>query len=212
MKQHLRALLADHQLDAVAAYARERTRTLGDLTALTYDPDAQVAWRAVEAMGIAAAHIAEDNPERVREQLRRLLWSLREEAGAICWRAPEAMAEIVSMCTPSFPEYVPIVVHLLVDTAEEDLAHFRAGMLWAIGRLGPLASNHLTDVLPVVTAALDHSEAQVRGMAVWALARVGQLAPLIQRKALLTDSGAVAFYADGTLVRRTVASLLPNPQ
>jgi len=202
----------DHQLDAVAEYARVRTRTLGDLTALTYDADAQVAWRAVEAMGIAAARIAEDNPERVREHLRRLLWSLREEAGAICWRAPEAMAEIVSMCAPSFPDYVPIVVHLLVDTAEEDLAHFRAGMLWAVGRLGPLASSHLTDVLPAMSAALDHADPQVRGMAVWALARVGQLAPLIEREVLRTDSGTVVFYADGALSHCTVASFFPDPQ
>ena len=39
--------------------------------------------------------------------------------------------------------------------AEEDLEHFRAGVLWAIGRLGSLAGEHAADVLPAILAALD---------------------------------------------------------
>lgn len=210
MRRRLRELLVERRLEELVALASERTRVLGDLVALTYDADSQIAWRAVEAMGLAAARIAATDPERVRDHLRRLLWTLREEAGAICWRAPEAMGEIVRVCAPAFSEYAPIVVHLLVDAADEDLEHFRSGMLWAIGRLGLFATAHLTDVLPAMIAALDHSDAQVRGMAVWALRRVGHVAPLTQRDELLVDPGIVELYEDGVLTRRTVAELLPH--
>jgi AraC family transcriptional regulator, regulatory protein of adaptative response / methylated-DNA-[protein]-cysteine methyltransferase len=212
VKHHLRDLIAAHRLKEIAELARARSRILGDLTALTYDADLQVAWRAVEAMGLAAAGVAEKNPERVREHLRRLLWSLREEAGAICWHAPEAMAEIVRMCEPAFAEYVPIVTHLLVDTAEEDLAHFRPGMLWAIGRLGHIATDQVADVLPAMLAALDHADPQVRGMAVWALGRVGQTTALAVRAGLHRDDGKVRFYNNGTLSETTVRAIRENQQ
>lgn len=180
---------------------------LGTLVSLTYDADVRVAWRAVEAMGVVAARLADEEPGAVRELLRRLMWLITEESGAICWRAPEAMAEIVARCPDSFGDYVPIVVHLLLETAEEDLAHFRAGILWAIGRLGPLAAPLVDEVLPAVRAALDHPDAQVRAMAVWCLGRIGRADVLVDRAELTSDEGGADVYEDGLLRRTTVARL-----
>lgn len=206
-KREIRALLREGDLDAVARLAERRRRVLGDLVPLTYHPDACIAWRAVEAMGLAAARISDDDPDAVREQLRRLFWLITEESGAICWRAPEAMAEIVRHRPGLFGEYVPIVMHLLLEMAEEDLAHFRPGVLWAIGSLGTLAAAHLDEVLPAIVAALDDSDAQARGMAILALERVGRGDLLAGREALLDDDGAVELYEGGTPRRSSVGEL-----
>jgi HEAT repeat protein len=194
-------------MDAIVEAAGESRRVLGDLVALTYDASPLIAWRAVEAMGRAAARIADEDADGVREQLRRLHWLLHEESGGICWRAPEAMAEIVRQRPSLFADYVPIVTHLLLELAEEDLAHFRPGVLWAIGRLGALAGEQIGDVLPKMVAALDDPAPQVRGMAVWALARVGAEAALVARPDLLDDAGPVEVYEDGDLARTTVGHL-----
>ena len=207
MKRELRKLLAERQLDAIAELAARRKRVLGSLISLTFDADPQVGWRAVEAMGVAAARIADVEPGPVREHLRRLMWLLSEESGGICWRAPEAMAEIIHHRPALFADYVPIVFHLLLEMAEEDLRHFRAGIMWAIGRLGANGEECVSEVLPAITTALDYPDSQVRGMAVWCLVRLGQTGILAGLPDLRTDNGAVDLYEDGVLTRTCVGQL-----
>jgi hypothetical protein len=204
----LRELLVERRMNEIVEEAGRSRRVLGVLVALTFDSAPLIGWRAVEAMGLAAARIADEDPAFVREQLRRLHWLMHEESGGICWRAPEAMAEIVRQRPALFADYVPIVVHLLRELADEDLAHFRGGVLWAIGRLGGLAAEQVADVLPAIVTALDDPAPQVRGMAAWALGEVGQGALLAGRRDLLEDRGAVERYEGGRLAGTTVGGMV----
>jgi len=208
LKRILETSLAAGRLDEIERLAEERSGVLGALVPFTYQLDPLLAWRAIEAMGRAAARVAERSPGAVREHLRRLMWLITEESGGLCWRAPEAMAEIVSRRPAEFADYVPIIVTLLTEMAEEDLAHFRAGILWAIGRLGPLAEAAVEDVLPQVTAALEHPDPQVRGLAAWALARCGRAELALASPALTLDQGPVELYENGALTRTSVAALI----
>jgi len=208
MKARLRELLDQGQVERIADMAAGKRRVLGTLVSLTYDADSQIAWRAVEAMGLAADRVARDNPEYVRNHLRRLYWLLSEESGGLCWRAPEAMAEILHHQPQQFVDYVPIVVSLITSMADEDLDHFRAGVLWAIGRLGPAAGDHVPAVLPAIHSALDDSDPQVRGMAVWCLGQLGLAQHLADRPDLLEDQEPVDFYENGILRRTSVGELV----
>ena len=207
MKKQLRNLLEHRAFDELADLAGRKRRVLGLLVSLTFDRDPLVGWRAVEAMGVATDRIAEDDPDCVREHLRRLYWLLSEESGGVCWRSPEAMAEIVRRRPQMFGDFVSIVVTLIEEMADEDLDHFRAGILWAIGRLGSLAREELDDVLGTVEACLDNDDPQVRGMAAWCLRQCGRGEVVATREALLSDSCAVDFYQDGELARVTVSDL-----
>jgi len=208
VKKHLRELLQQRDYEEIVDLAERKRRTLGTLTSLTFDPDPQIGWRAVEAMGLAAARIAESSLPYVRNHLRRLNWLISEESGGICWRAPEAMAEIARHRPDLFDDFIAIVVSLLLTLAEEDLAHFRAGVLWAIGRLGPAAGGHIKAVIPAITSALDDSDPQVRGMAAWCLGEIGEGGLLDGRANLLRDEGAVDFYEEGLLNRTRVSDLV----
>jgi methylated-DNA-[protein]-cysteine S-methyltransferase len=207
LKRNLHELLDQGHLDQIAEMALRKRRVLGILVSLTFDPDPQIGWRSVEAMGLAASRIADDDPAYARHHLRRLYWLLSEESGGICWRAPEAIAEIVRHKPTLFADYVPIVVSLIREMADEDLAHFRAGILWAIGRLGDIANDHIQAVLPTITSALKNSDPQVRGMAVWCLGNVGQTKLLANRPDLLADEAPVDLYEDGSLTRTSVRDL-----
>jgi HEAT repeat protein len=208
LKTTLRGLLEDGLFERIADLAAERRRVLPSLVSLTFDTDPLICWHAIEALGVAAQRVARDDPDFVREQLRRLYWLISEESGGICWHAPEAMAEIVFHEPELFVDYLSIAVHLLVSIEEEDLAHFRAGALWAIGRLGPLAGDHVDRVQGAVIAALDDPDPQVRGTAAWCLGRVGKAASLADRSDLLSDDASVALYVDGTLERRNVSEVV----
>jgi hypothetical protein len=207
MKKRLRQLLQQQDTHEIAELAGRKRRVLGALVSLTFDRDPLIGWRAVEAMGVAAERIARDDPDCVRDHLRRLHWLLSEESGGICWRAPEAMAEIVRRSPALFRDYVAIVVSLIEEMADEDLRHFRTGILWAIGRLGPIPDKELDAVLPRVKACLDHPDPQVRGMAVWCLGQRGRGELVANRDDLLADEAPVALYEEGRLVGVSVGEL-----
>ena len=208
MKKALRELLDQGDLEQVADLAMRKRRVLGSLIAATFDADAQTGWRAVEAMGLATSRIAQSDPQYVRSHLERLYWLLNDESGGICWHAPQAMAEIVRHNPKLFADYIPIVIFLLLNMEEEDLGHFRAAILWAIGRLGTVAGDQIQEVLPAITEALDNADPQVRGMAVWCLVHTGQSKRLVDRPELLSDTGTVDVYEHGFLHRTSVRNLV----
>lgn len=208
MKAHLRELLEASAFDDIAELAARKKRVLGLLVSLTFDPNPLIAWRAVEAMGTGAERIAVDNPDYVRSHLRRLQWLLNEESGGICRHAPQAMAEIIRRRPQVFSDFIPLVVSLLTSMAEEDLAHFRAGVLWAIGRLAPVAGDEVEAVVNVIADGLEESDPQARGMAVWCLIQAGRQDLLKDRSDLRSDDGTVELYEDGMLDSTTVSALM----
>lgn len=207
VKTRLRELLDTRRIEEIVDLAGRQRRVLGTLLSLTFDAEPLIAWRAVEAMGAAAARIVDDDPDYVREHLRRLRWLISDESGGICWHAPEAMAEIIHRRPALFSAHIPIVVYLFRVMEPEDLVRFRAGILWAIARLGDIAANEVEAVLPSIAACLDDPDPQVRGMAVWCLAQSRRTEPLKARSDLLSDAGTAVLYLDGHLVRRSVAEL-----
>ena len=207
LKDRLYSLLVEGSLEQIAGMAERKKRVLGSLVSLTYDPDPLISWRAVESMGLACDRLADGDPDCVRQHARRLYWLISEESGGICWRAPEAMGEIVHRRPKLLADYVPIVVFLLREMAEEDLEHFRSGILWAIGRLGTACADHAAEVLPAITDALSHADPQVRGTAVWCLSSLGRGNSLKDRPNLAADEGPVTFYVDRHLVHTNVANM-----
>ena len=207
MKSAVRELLADGKLEEVAQLATERRRVLGSLIALTFDPDLQVVWRAIEAMGMAVVKVARFDKSYAKEHVRRLYWLITEEAGAVFWRAPECMAECCARLPALFRSHIPIAFHLLETLEEEDLEHFRPGTLWAIGRLIDDARDDLPTVLPLVVEALDRPDSQTRGMAVWCLGQVGEVGLLEGRTDLLEDQGLVHLYRRRVVEERSVGLL-----
>lgn len=208
VKTHLRELLDSWQIDGIVDLAGHQRRVLGTLLSLTFDAEPLIAWRAIEAMGAAADRIAADDPEFVREHLRRLRWLISDESGGICWHAPEAMAEIIRRRPAMFSDHIPIIASLLQVMEQEDLVRFRAGILWAVGRLADATANEVEAVLPSIVACLDDSDSQVRGMAVWCLAQLRRTEPLKARSDLRSDDGSADLYADGHLVCRSIAELV----
>lgn len=207
VKDTLGGLLRRGDLEAIASLATQKRRVLSGLLSWTYDTDPLIAWRAIEAMGLAAERIVATEPGKVREHLRRFLWLLSDESGGVCWRAPEGLAEIVSRLPDQFPEYIPITVSLIDNIEPEDLPPFLPGTLWAIGKLAFLGGEHINDVFQSVISALVATDSQVRGMAVWCLQELGRIDIISEHGHLLTDDGPVEVYEDRHIHHTTVKEL-----
>ncbi len=207
LKTVLREHLVQGNLEEVAGMVLERRKVLGTLLGLTFDSDLEVVWRAIEAQGMAAERLSKKSPAYVREHVRKLYWLITEESGACFWRAPECMAECGARLPRLLQSHIPIAFHLIETLEEEDLAHFRPGALWAVGRLVAHAEDHLPGVLPLVFQALSDPVSQSRGMAVWCLRQVGEGAAMSEFPALLDDDGLVHLYRNGSVEETTVARL-----
>ena len=205
-KKQLRAHLDAYDLAAIAELAAHRGRVLSHLVALTYEGDLLIAWRAIEAFGLAAAAAAERDPEFVRGHLRRLLWLLSDESGGIGWRAPELIGEVLHHHPVMFAEFTPPLISVL-DLEAEDAPPFRAGALWGLGRVAERAPQLIRPAVPLVAPCLDDPDPQVRGLAVVCLGRLGHGAMLAPRPRLLADEGNVMLYRDGGLTIATVEEL-----
>ena len=62
VKEQLRDCLVNQDYDTIVHLAGTTTRVLSFLTALTYDEDRLVSWRAIEAIGLAAAREPAPSP------------------------------------------------------------------------------------------------------------------------------------------------------
>jgi hypothetical protein len=211
MKPMLKTWLADGRLDLVEDAIARRHRLLGTLFTLTYDSDPLIVKRAIEAYGRAAARIAASRPEFVREHLRRLFWLITDESGGIAWHAPEAIGEVIRNRPEEFLDFVPLLVSVL-DLEPEDLVRFLAGTLYAIGRLAEAAPESLSGeqrrwIRGQAERALASPDPQVRGMALWCLARLPGADAAETAWSLAADAGPVVLYVDGQIETTTVARL-----
>jgi len=204
VKTQLLECLQKGDFERIAALAQDHKRILSLLTAITYEPDDLIAWRAVQAMGTAARVIAINDPEYVRVHLRRLNWLVNDESGGIGWRAPETIAEIIAQCPGQFDEFISPLFHFL-DLEQEDAIRFRPGVLWGIGRVGLPAAT--LPVLHLIWDCLKDPLAQTRGLALWCLDQTGYTGPIPDLQSLCSDQEPVLLYANEILQSSTVARL-----
>lgn len=200
-KESIVALLEDRKLDELAGMVVRKRSTLRYLNRLLYDPAALVRWRAVEAMGMVADRLAEEDPEAVRVILRNLLWSINDESGGIGWSAPECIGEIIYRRPEMFPEFASVI---LSYTDEEML---RRGVLWAAGRIAQARPELVREALAELAAFLDDTDPVVRGYTLRLLSIAGERPDFGRYGHLLDDRNIVPVYEDGCLKEVTVAEL-----
>lgn len=202
-KATVRGLLMRQDWPGIRRLAGHSRRVLSLLLGLTYDPDETVAWRAAEGLGVAAAVVADQDPEFVQGILRRLMWSLNDESGSIGWKSPQAMGAIVA-CRPNlFPEFAPLVISLL----ELEEAAFRPGTLWAMGRIGARDANLVRQGILRMARFLADPDPETRAYACWCAGWVGAQETLPVLQALAGDPAEVAIFEQGQLRRRTVGQV-----
>jgi hypothetical protein len=199
-------LLRSAQFDAIVEMASENKRLLSLFSALTYHPERLLAWRSVQAFGMAAQRIAEGDAEYVRNHLRRQFWLVSDESGGIGWRAPELIGETLARCPGPFEAFVSPLIYIL-DLEAEDAPRFRVGTLWAIGRIAEGRPGVPALALPLILPCLADSDPQARGLALWCLGQLAHRGAVPGLAGLKRDASAVEIYQDGNLWETTVAAL-----
>ncbi len=201
-KEQVRRWVADGDMDALVAECDRRgaARVVRDVLRLAYDGEESVRWRSLVALGNVAAVQARRDVEPVREWMRRIMWWMNDESGALMRCGCEAMAEVMVRVPDLRPEYG----HLLASYLDEE--PFEAGSRWAIARLGALEPELLRDAAPRIERTLDAPDPSWRAYGAMALAALDALDPRSARVgALLEDQRTVSVFDAETLDLRSRA-------
>src|SRR3989339_564142 len=136
---------------------------VGHLFSYFYNMDPLIKFRSASAMGSLVARMAEQNMERARIVLRRIMWNLNDESGGIGWGSPEAMGEILSLSPELAPEFKSILFSYL-DPAGNYIEHemLQRGVLWGIGTYLETHPKDLNEKTKAMLYCYLHSEDPVK--------------------------------------------------
>ncbi len=140
----------------------------GPLQSALLSPVPLVRWRAVTALGRAVCRMAEARLEDGRVFVRRLMWHLNEESGAIGWGAPEAMAEILARHEGLAREYHRILLSYIREFDKDctfiDHPPLRRGAYWGVARLAQARPDMALAAVLDLTAGLWDCDPESRGL------------------------------------------------
>lgn len=168
-----------------------------------YDDDRLICRRAVEALGIAAGLEAKRSLENVRRLIRRLLWTMNDESGSICWYAPEAIGEVLINVPSLIDEYGPLLPAFLQEEP------FERGTHWAVARVASLRPDIYEDDVNRLVRSLDNPDPDIRGYTLMALKQIDAKSVAQKAELLKADTAKVSIYDfdTGTIKKVSVASL-----
>lgn len=155
--------------------------------------------------------LAVDEPELLRPQLFKLYYSLSEESSIVGWASAQAIGEIARLNPELAKEVIRPVVHFM-DDDEVSLPDNRntvqlAGTIWTVGNIAEAIPELSTETAGRLELFLEDPDDEVRGLAVWAVCRMGHSPRRGVLEKMLDDGAAVDIYFHDELTNTTVGSL-----
>jgi hypothetical protein len=172
-------LVAREDHAALVAAARRRAgRVLRYLTGRLYTEAPAEKARVVRALGAVFGDDRAVDGRRATDTLRRYLWSLNDESGAVPYGIPEAIGEILAVRPELQGEFLPILGSMLTHEDMTQTGSIEHGVIWALGRVGPgVASIAPEAVRALARLAVHHPDAEARSLARASLARIAPASP-----------------------------------
>jgi hypothetical protein len=163
-----------------------------------YDLDERVRWSAIETVSkIVQSWWENGDEEKVRQYIRTLFWSISDESGGVGWSAPQLIAEIIA----HIPALVDPYGSMMIAHSIEEPPLIK-GCLWGIGRLGKSIVEVVDSFRRKILAVFDMDDAEILGLASWAMGEVGFRPAVSVMKKLSSRCEPVVIYVDGDLVER----------
>jgi len=187
-KARVRELVRTRDLAQIESWVAEDRFVLRALAGLLFDREPLVCWRAIEALGRASAVVAEEDPERVRQQLRRQYWQMNDESGNVGWYAAEAIGEMLYNVPGLIFEYGTIMLSFLKEEP------FEAGAHWAIARMACKKPEVFRFNSRVMVPSLKDADPHVRAFTLWALQAMRDTGAIEPARELLGDKAEISYY------------------
>jgi HEAT repeat protein len=203
LKKTIQNLLSQNDINktigAIRGYSARQA--VNPLFSFLLSGDELIKWRAVIAMGVVVADLAQEDIESARVVMRRLLWNLNDESGGIGWGSPEAMGEIMARHHGLAKEYAKILVsYIRPDGNFIEHETLQRGVLWGLGRLARIEPNLVSDASRLLRPYLESDDSTIRGLAAWTAGAISDESAAGVLKSLLKDEATVNIFLDTRLV------------
>ncbi|HHY28888.1 MAG TPA: methylated-DNA--[protein]-cysteine S-methyltransferase [Desulfitobacterium dehalogenans] len=175
-----------------------------------YIKDGLRFWRAVEALGVAAALEEKQKKDSSVELVRRYFWSLNEESGGNAWNASEAIGSIMAYNPKECGHFNWMYANLLEDESLQE------GVLWGLLNLSINAPEVVDPLVERVYPFLKAQDVSQRGLAVWIFTLM-KAYPLAEErweigeelhKVLVQDKEVAEIYLEGDYYHFSISELL----
>jgi hypothetical protein len=206
-RERILEILSESDVDAGIRALRcmHPGKVVNALFSFLYSQDETIKWRAVTAMGFLVRDLADVEPEKARNVMRRLMWNLNDESGGIGWGSPEAMGEILARHEGLSREYAPILLSYANQDANYlELPMLQRGLLWGIARLSEERRHLVIGSKSHFFPYLESEDPAVRGHAVRILGLVGTAEDRQRLSSLLEDKSPYTTYFDHRCITRLV--------
>ena len=200
IKQKVVLLLQQRDYGELLDLCEKDRRFWKALQRCLYETEVSVIWPAIEAIAkLMKRWWQAGHEEKVREYIRKLLWSLNDESGGIGWNAPQTIAEIIVVIPQLLKPYGSMMI---ASTLEESLL-VKNG-LWGMGRLGEQVREAVKLFQDMLLNIFKNDDYEILGFAAWAMGEVG-FAPALPSLEMLKDrKEPVCIYIDGNFHEKPV--------
>jgi len=193
VEQDVKALLLEQDYARLLHLCETDRRFWKALRSKLYETDEDVRWPAIEAVARCMQEWwQEGHEERVREYMRRLLWSVTDESGEIGWSAPQTIAKIIVF----IPQLLEPYGSMMISSALGEPFLAESG-LWGIGCLGGLAKEAVESFQDMVLGVFKSDDPQTLGVAAWAMGEVSFSPALPALRLLQNRIESVRVYIGG---------------
>ncbi len=199
-RQQIDNLLMQRDFERVLDLCQMERQALKALQRNLYSIEEKLLWPAIEAIAvIMETWWLSGDEEKVREYIRKLLWSINDESGGIGWNAPQTIAETIVR----IPELVDPYGSIIIDRTMKEPLLVQNG-LWAIGRLGRRIESDLGFFKEVVLENFESDNPHTLALAAWAMGEAAFKPALPMLESLRMRPELVRIYIDGKFCERTI--------
>jgi len=170
IKEKIKDLILENKFDDIFNLVERPSKLIRSLTGLLYIDDMKIRHGAAYTLGLITQKIYKKkrDKEKVQQLLQKLLWSLNDESGFVCWGAPEAIGEIVKDIPDFKMVYAQFLISFLshpqVILNNDDL---EKSSLIGLARIGELDSHLIEQLAPIIISYIENREGQIVELAVW---------------------------------------------
>jgi len=190
MKKEIIEVLKNREFDKLIKIGNIK-KTLSILISFLYDNELSM-FRAAEAIGYICKSIYRENPELVKETIRRMFWYMNEENGGYCMGAPIVIGEIARVMGEDFEDFINLTASL-IENSELETRY----VVYSIGRIGKRILEAGLNLKDKLLKLLEDSNPITRAYTIKTIHELEIEEALPKLKKMLYDEAIVRIYDDG---------------
>ncbi|MBU1627690.1 hypothetical protein KKB18_10015 [bacterium] len=209
LKDKISEFIKQRRFSEITELEKKKSRLFRPLFGLLYNEDHDLRLGAAYTLGIVSQKIYSKKTEKVTQLLQKLLWSLNDESGFVCWGAPEAIGEIVR----NIPELKAIYAQFLISFLSHPQVvlnndYLEKGTLIALARIGIIDKEQKVQLAPILENYLDSRKGEIKELTIWCGFETGIDSVKNKVREFLGDNMIITTYIDGVKVSKPISDFI----